>query len=244
MTLTLAIDTATDTMVAALGDARGVRAEMALRRRRHAASLVPAIVELCRSAGVSLADVTDIIVADGPGSFTGLRIGLATAQGLVRAREAITLWKVPSLLVTARVGSAFVDGPVAALYNALRGDVYGAVYRFGREGDRLDTLLAPTLGTLSSLADAVGDVPAVALGDGAVAYADEVVAWTGRAPVGPPHASPNGAALLSLATVPGALIRVADPTAFELTYGRPAEAQAQWEKAHGRSLPDSPGRFR
>lgn len=244
MTLTLAIDTATDTMVTALGDAQGVRAEMTLGRRRHAASLVPAIVELCRSAGASLADVTDIIVADGPGSFTGLRIGMATVQGLVRAHEGITLWKVPSLLVTARVGSAFVDGAVAALYDALRGDVYGAVYRFREDG--LDTLLAPTLGTVSSLSDALPDVPGVVLGvgDGAVAYADEVVAWTGRAPVGPPYAAPDGAALLSLATVPGALTRVADPTALEPTYGRPAEAQARWEKAHGRSLPDSPGQFR
>ncbi len=242
MTLTLAIDTATDTMVAALGDAQGVRAEMALGRRRHAASLVPAIVELCRGTGVSLADVTDIIVADGPGSFTGIRIGMATAQGLVRAREDITLWTVPSLLVTARVGSAFLDGPVAALYDALRGDVYGAVYRFREDG--LDTLLAPTLGTVSSLRNAVPDVPAGALGDGAVAYADQVVAWTGRAPIGPPDAAPDGAALLSLATVPGALTRVADPTVFEPTYGRPAEAQAQWEKTHGRSLPDSPGQFR
>jgi hypothetical protein len=84
-------------------------------------------------------------------------------------------------------------------------------------------------------------VPALVVGDGAAAQAAAVRAWTGRDPVPPPVGAPRAAALLALERIPGALRPIADPAAFEPDYGRPAEAQARWERAHGRPLPDPPG---
>jgi tRNA A37 threonylcarbamoyladenosine modification protein TsaB len=145
---------------------------------------------------------------------------------------------VPSLLGTAWIGARFADGPIAALYDALRGDVYGAVYAFG---DRVRVLLEPTVAPVRALADRVPAV-SLAVGDGAARYPEDVRRWTGSVPVGPPMGSPRAAALLALADLPGASSPVPDITRFEPTYGRPAEAQARWERQHGRPLPDSPGR--
>ena len=84
--------------------------------------------------------------------------------------------------------------------------------------------------------------PALAVGDGAVAYADLVRSWTGREPVGPPVGAPSAAALLDLRGRPGVATPIPDVAAFEPTYGRKAEAQVKWEREHGRPLPDPPGR--
>jgi hypothetical protein len=65
--------------------------------------------------------------------------------------------------------------------------------------------------------------------------------WTGRPPVGPPVGVPHAGALLELLDLPGATALVEDPDASEPNYGRLAEAQARWERAHGRPLSHPPG---
>lgn len=222
-----------------MGDPDGLIAELTLGRQRHAAAAVPAVQQVLTLAGATLADVTHILFADGPGSFTGLRIGVATVQGIVREHEEIAVSTVPSLLATAWVGSQLAAGPIAALYDALRGDVYGAVYVF--DGDHLRTALEPTVAPVAELARRVSPV-SLGVGDGAARYEAEVRRWTGRSPVGPPVGAPRALALLALAAVPGATTPVPDLTTFEPAYGRPAEAQARWERQHGRPLPDPPGR--
>ena len=238
MTLTIALDTATDLATIGVGDADGLIAEVTLGRQRHAAATVPAVLQVLDLAGATFRDVSRIVLADGPGSFTGLRIGVATVQGLLRERDGIAVFTAPSLLAAAWGGSQLADGPVAALYDALRGDVYGAVYAFE---DGVRVLLPPTLAPVAELADRVPHV-SLAVGDGAARYAAAVQRWTGRRPVGPPMGSPRAGALLALAARPGAVVPVPDIMTFEPTYGRPAEAQARWERQHGRPLPDSPGR--
>jgi tRNA threonylcarbamoyladenosine biosynthesis protein TsaB len=238
LSLFLAIDTATDLGSVAVGSPGAVAAEVLMGTRRHAASLTPAVTEVLRLAGTTLDQVTTVIVADGPGSFTGLRIGFATVQGLVRARPDLSVMTAPSLLSAAWLGSRFVRGPVAALYDALRGEVYAAVYGF--HGDVVDMLLAPTRITVSAL-QATNVSATLAVGDGAVAYSEQALAWTGRDPVGPPIGGPRAAALIELFAKSGALRTVDDVSAWEPDYGRPAEAQARWERAHGKPLPGSVG---
>src|SRR6185295_14196793 len=89
VSLLLAIDTATDMGSVAVGKPGAIASEVFMGTRRHATALTPAVNEALRLAGVSLEHVTGVIVADGPGSFTGLRIGFATVQGLIRARPGI-----------------------------------------------------------------------------------------------------------------------------------------------------------
>lgn len=80
----LAIDTATATIVVAAGSTHGeLLAEEAFEGRyRHSQELLPAIVRLTDQAGLDLAGLRGIVAGTGPGAFTGLRVGLATAKTL------------------------------------------------------------------------------------------------------------------------------------------------------------------
>jgi tRNA threonylcarbamoyladenosine biosynthesis protein TsaB len=239
VSLYLALDTATAHASVAAGDEGGAFAEATVGRLRHAAATLPAMEEVLRLAGAAFADVAGIVVADGPGSFTGLRIGFATAKGVWHARPAMSFATAPSLMAAAWGAAALAAGPVAAVYDALRGEVFVAVYRFDKEGAA--TLVAPRLVGAADLPK-VRPAPAVAVGDGAAAHADAVLAWTGRPPIGPPGGAPRAGALLELLRMPGAVTGVEDPTVLEPHYGRLAEAQVRWERTHGRALPDSSSR--
>lgn len=235
MSLVLAIDTATDSGSVALGAPDDVRMEILLGGRRHAAHLVPAIHQLLAATGVGFADLSGVVVADGPGSFTGLRIGFATAQGVLRAHEHWSLWTAPSLVAATQVGRRLGYTTVAAVYDALRGEVFASVcaYQTGRlEVVLPPVLIAPDALTRSAAADA-------ALGDGAVAHAAAMRAWTGEAPLPLAAAGPRASALIELMQWDGGVARVPDPFAYEPAYGRKAEAQVKWERTHGQPLPDS-----
>lgn len=235
----LAIDTATDIASVALGSGADVLAQDVTRgARHHAAEIVPLIDRILKRRGVRTADLAGVVVADGPGSFTGLRIGWAAAKALVHAGD-LPLRAVPSLMAAAASLAQSGAGPVAACYDALRGQVYGAVYRFHR--DAVETLVPPDVVTIDELAQRTAARPRAAVGDGAVRYADQVFAWTGARAVPLEDVSPNAVQLLSLVTAEGAVRPLPDPATAEPAYGRPAEAQVKWEARHGRALPHPPG---
>ena len=218
-TLWLAIDTATDVASVALGAGVAVRAQESTRgARRHAAEIVPLIDRVLKTGGCRAADLAGVVVADGPGSFTGLRIGWAAAKALVQAAD-VPLRTIPSLMAAAAALARDGEtGPVAACYDALRGQVYGAVYRF--HADAVEALVAPGVFTLDELAQRTTARPRVVpLDDLAL----------------------NAVQLLSLMNRAGAARPLPDPMTAEPTYGRPAEAQAKWEARHGRALPHPPG---
>src|SRR4051794_33761596 len=121
----LAIETASDRASVALGTSADEAVERELAgARRHAAGLLPMIAELLRQAGVTLDAVTALVLSDGPGSFTGLRVGASVAKALVQARG-LPLWTAPSLLVRAS-GVARPGATVLTVANALRGELYAA----------------------------------------------------------------------------------------------------------------------
>jgi tRNA threonylcarbamoyladenosine biosynthesis protein TsaB len=122
----------------------------------------------------------------------------------------------------------------------LRGEVYAAVYRFRDRA--VEALAAPALTALDALK--ARPAPVVAVGDGAALDREAIRAWTGRPPVLPPLGAQRAAALLMLDRDSSVLRPVDDPATFEPEYGRPAEAQVRWERAHGRQLPDAPGQTR
>ena len=80
----LALDTATNTIVVAAGTPAGevIAAEAFEGRFRHSQELLPAVARLLDDAGLRLAGLAGIVVGTGPGAFTGLRVGLATAKTL------------------------------------------------------------------------------------------------------------------------------------------------------------------
>ena len=224
----IAFDTATDIASVAIGSVGGAVVGRVIRgARQQAAQILPTLHDLLATANVSLSQVDGFIVGDGPGSFTGLRIGWATAIGLAHDRR-LPVIAVPSLL-----GAAHAAGvtPVAACYDALRGQVFGAIYDFG--SNRVKTLVKPDLFTIPGLASRTRVRPANVVGDGAERYREEVLTWTGREPVGLEALPPIAGSLLALASLAGY------PPNAEPIYGRPAEAQVKWETRHGRPLPHS-----
>lgn len=124
----LAIDTATKLTGVALHDGAQVLAEFLWRsHEHHTVELAPEIALLVRRTGVSLADLTAIAVALGPGSYTGLRIGMALAKGLALPHN-LSLVGVPTLDILARAQPAW-SGPMLALLRAGRRRFAGAWYR-------------------------------------------------------------------------------------------------------------------
>ncbi len=226
--LWLAIDTATDVASVAIGTAAQMLAARALRgARQHAAQILPLIQQVLVAARTRLDEVGGIVVGDGPGSFTGVRMGWAAAKGLAHERE-LPVVAVPSLLGTAHAAAG--AGVVAACYDALRGQVFGAIYAF--HSGSVETVVAPGVFTIASLAHATTVTPVVAAGDGAERYRDEIVSWIGRPPVASQTLPPIAGSLLVLAPLAGYA------ATGEPTYGRPAEAQVKWETSHGRPLPN------
>lgn len=235
----LGIDTATDGATVAVGDPERAWEHGALEgARRQAGGLLPLVDDVLRRSGVRVPDLQAIVVGDGPGSFTGLRVGWALARGLAHERG-VPVVAVPSLMAHAR-SAALAAGvgsrPVAACFDALRGQVFGAIYAFA--DTQVDTVLAPAVLTLAELIRRSPVRPAIVVGDGAERFAEEVVRWTGVAPgrsgIGAP---PVAWSLIALGAEGRA---ITDAAAAGPTYGRPAEAQAKWEARHGRPLPHPP----
>lgn len=234
----LAIETSSDRASVALGRtaADAIEREV-IGARRHAGALLPMIEELLREAGTSLDDVSALVLSDGPGSFTGLRVGAAVAKALAQARG-LPLWTAPSLMVRA-AGVARPGVTVLAVSNALRGDLYAAAYRFEEVGVR--TLLAPTVARPETLVN--GPLaPDLLVGEAPEPAARELERWAGTPIVAPPEGAPRARVLLALVDIPGGAHQIEAVQGWEPEYGRPAEAQARWETAHGRPLSDTLGR--
>ena len=204
--------------------------------RRHAGALLPMAHRALARRGIGLDGVEGLALSDGPGSFTGLRVGASVAKALVQARG-LPLWTAPSLMVRAR-GAGQPGRTILAVANALRGELYAAAYRFEAEGVR--TLLAPSVHRPDALV--AGTVrPDFLVGEAPEPAARLLEAWAGAPLVGPPEGAPHARVLLGLVDLSGGASRVECVQGWEPVYGRPAEAQARWETAHGRPLSHSVG---
>jgi tRNA threonylcarbamoyladenosine biosynthesis protein TsaB len=132
----LAIDTATRSVSLALRAEHDLLAESTWRSTdHHTTELGPALDDLLRRANLSLSDLTAVAVATGPGSFTGLRIGLAAAKGLVLASGGkLALIGVPTLDIVA-AGQPHPAGMdrLCALVQAGRGRISAGMYQWRDE---------------------------------------------------------------------------------------------------------------
>lgn len=105
-------------------------------RRNHAEILIPLVETVLNKAGLSLSDISGFAVSIGPGSFTGLRIGLSTVKGLAYGRK-VPVAGIPTLLaVAARVTDW--NGLVCPLLDARKKEVYAALFR--KRAEKLERL--------------------------------------------------------------------------------------------------------
>jgi tRNA threonylcarbamoyladenosine biosynthesis protein TsaB len=135
----LAIDTATRATSVALHDGQQIAAEMTwLTENYHTVELAPTVAGLLERVNVTPADLAAIALARGPGSFTGLRIGMSFAKGLaLSASPPLPLIGVPTLDITA-ASQPHVLGRLCAVAQAGRGRVNAGFYRWGDDGWRAE----------------------------------------------------------------------------------------------------------
>lgn len=164
MSLLLAIDTSTDQAGLALFDG-ATTAELSWpARQRHTSTIVQAIDQLLGLSERAIGDVAAVAVATGPGSFSGLRVGMSVAKGLVLARD-VTVIGVPTLLVTA-LPHVSPDRPAVAVVGAGRKRLVWSIVRHGSP----EPVAAgePVNGSLDELVDFVGGL------DGSIVVCGEV----------------------------------------------------------------------
>lgn len=175
MTRLLAIDSSTLTSSVAVLDGDAVLAERESGVDTHSERLIEIIDQALTEAGWTLADVDAVAIGVGPGSFTGLRIGMATAKGLCFATGK-PLWGVSSLAALALDGASAAARPCAvlAVMDARRGEVFVGAYRVAADG-RV-TALAPDQvampDQLPEIARSLGVTDPIMCGDGAALYAE------------------------------------------------------------------------
>jgi tRNA threonylcarbamoyladenosine biosynthesis protein TsaB len=194
----LALDTTTRSGSCALLDGSSVvREEPGDASRPHAARLPGELMTLLEQAHATLTDIDVYAVAVGPGSFTGLRVGIATMQGLAFAAGK------PLIGVSALDALASIGGAVAPPYmqpvriatwvDAWRGDVYAALYEDGRE------VAPPVVDAPASLLARLRGAPTLFIGDGAATYRDRICSTVTNATIAEPALPLLGGAIARLA---------------------------------------------
>src|SRR5262245_3537071 len=178
----LALDTTTRTGSVALIDDQRVEAERGGdAMRTHAERLPQEILSLLADHQLSTSDIDLFAVASGPGSFTGLRVGIATVQGLalVHGRRVVGVSALEALAHAA--GKALAEGSlVGAWMDAGRAEVFSALFRLSASSSlnwqRLIEVEAAVVGgpagVLERWADLLGGAPVVMAGAGAVMHGE------------------------------------------------------------------------
>lgn len=225
--ITVAIETATAAAaVAVMVDGSPPVERLASSDRHHTESLLPALAALLGEVGEGPATIDRIVVDVGPGLFTGLRVGVATARSLATARG-LDLHVISSLeLLAAGIG----EGDVTAVVDARRGEVFVESFHLG--GPRPRSSGPATVMEPAALAAALerGAVPTTLVGDGATRYGEQLDAAGGRRLVGRDVPSPGIAAALAAAGVLGDGV---DPTMVLPQYLRDPDAVANFQVASG-----------
>lgn len=243
----LGVDTATATASVALSDdgellTEGLASTVEISgatsselRGNHAEIVLPLVDSVLRKARIAIADLSGIAVSIGPGSFTGLRIGLATVKGIAYG------WGLPvagisTLLANATRVKRF-DGIICSLLDARKGEVYIGLFR---GGDRSVTRLSAEAVTPIECAielirsyESTDDDRVCIIGDGAKAYENVIVRAFGARllRLGGDDSPSVASAVAELAHARMAVDSVDDLGALEPVYLRSPEAEKKTKES-------------
>jgi len=245
----LAIDTASEQVSIAVGTDSNIDSSFRIDAsfhiasdRRHVEALVPAIQVVMDNLGLTIHDLSAVAVDIGPGLFTGMRVGLATAQALASLAD-VPVIGVDSLSTVAlgivHVAPAELDEAevVVPILDARRGQVYWSMFRNTYSAtDPLEQVRQPRVGDVDELVEDLMDrgQRSVLLGTGAVRYLEQLREVADAAMIGErsgistfafhPH-TPNATVLLGLAAqqLAHGLLTPAEPM-----YLRPPDAEINW----------------
>lgn len=216
----LTIETSTPVEeVAVVEDGGVLHARRSRAGRGRADELVAAIADVLSLSNASLSDLDGVAVSVGPGRFTGLRVGLATAKGLAAA-TGLPVIPVPTLDALA-MSAGVAEGLVCPLLDARRGEVYAALFRLSGKTTRLmpDTALAPGDLAARVLGFAEG-APVLFVGTGADLYSSEIFDAFGESAVFAAGVSTPGPASLAAIAEGSRSERGSSPDGIEPVYLR------------------------
>lgn len=211
----------------ALADEKGLIAETRLNvKSTHSERLMATIDQQLKHSDMTLGDIDVFAVSSGPGSFTGLRIGLSTAKGLCYATNR-PLVMVPTLEAFAR-SFPYCRYPVCVMFDARRAEVYAAIFRCNGAVEKiLDEVSILPEDLFKNLQS-----PVVLAGEGAQVYRERLVEMLGeRALFAPPEKMvPSPAELAVLGLEKALQGEFTEASAAEPFYVRKSEAEVKWSQ--------------
>lgn len=227
----LAIDTSSLVLSCALAEKDRIVAEWTVQKKlTHSEQLIPHMNLMLKEAGVAKSEVTALAVSVGPGSFTGLRIGLATAK------IAAYIWKVPLVGVDTLEALAWnmagSQAYILPLMDAQRGNVYTALYgAYSEMWKEAPEGVAPIDDVIDAAVRHGG--PIIAVGECADKYREQLTE------AGILLAPPQNRCARAGSVAMAALQKLEkgsgdDPLTLLPNYIRRSEAEVLWEKSHGK----------
>ena len=228
----LSIDSATPVAaVAVIKDSVLLAEEMLNIGNTHSTQLMPMAAHVLAQSNIKMSEVDAVAVSQGPGSFTGLRIGMATAKGLAQG-SGCKLIAVPTLDVLAQNMWGY-DGLVCPILNAKKNEVYSALYRF--DGAKMAQISDYTAISPENLAKSLANIANICfLGDGVPVYREMLSNILGeRAKFAPADKLlSRGASLAYLAYEKAQRGEYAELFTTLPIYIRKCEAEINWELKH------------
>lgn len=224
----LGIETATQQVGCAIGGAEGVFASFhSARGRFHAETLAPAIEFVCAHARIELREVSVVAVDIGPGLFTGLRVGIATAKAMAQALR-VPMIGLSSLDLLAHQ-ARYTNRLIVPVIDARRDEVFWASYRHVPGGiQRLSEPMVCRPGELAGELQAKRE-PVLLVGDGAIRYASELDDDLGNVEFGTVGtAYPAATDLVELAQPRALREEFVQPSEIDPMYLRKADAEINW----------------
>ncbi|MFT5873483.1 MAG: tRNA threonylcarbamoyladenosine biosynthesis protein TsaB [Clostridium sp.] len=182
----LSLDSATESATCAILDDKRVLGEITFNnKKQHSQILMPIIDELFNNVGMNINDIDAFVASKGPGSFTGLRIGMATIKGLSQGSKKpfITVSTLDSLAYNL----AYTGGVICPILDALRDNVYTAFYTFNdcqltRTSDYMNISVDELINMLKDKNCAISFV-----GDGVPKFKEKLVAHLPNLSFAPAH---------------------------------------------------------
>lgn len=227
--LVLGVETSTSQSSVCLATERQVLAAATLGRpQAHGEFLAPGIDFCLRQARLEVSAISGVAVSLGPGLFTGLRVGIATAQSLAHARGLPVVGLVSLDLVAFSV--RHVRRVVCAVLDARRGELFWASYRCVPGGvQRVSELRVGLPEKLAAEVEAMRE-DVLAVGDGAVAAADLLESVGADVSASPATSAPSAQCLVELAVPRFLREETQRPEELRPVYLRQADARINWQQ--------------
>lgn len=227
--LLLALDTATEQVSVAVGrDGAVLGAVQLAGGRRHAEQLAPAIQYLLAETGVHQDQLAAIAVGQGPGLFTGLRVGVTTAKVMAQALR-IPVVAIPTLDLVA-YPLRHTSRLIVAVLDARRKEVFHAGYHAVPGGVQRawDYSVGTPAELVAELDTYTGGI--LLAGDGVARFRNEFAELEHAETAGAEHASPSVAALIELATARMQREEFEQPWDVHPLYLRQSDAEIEWDR--------------